>query len=149
MNISDYNKDVWDKYVANKVRWTIPVSKDEIENAKHGNWDIVLTPTKPVPHKWFPDLKGLRILGLASGGGQQGPILAALGADVTIFDNSENQLQQDRLLSKELNLNIKTIQGDIKDLYVFSDKSFDIVFNPCSVVFTENLTRFGRSVSVS
>jgi ubiquinone/menaquinone biosynthesis C-methylase UbiE len=139
MNITEYNKDVWDRYVANKVRWTIPVSKKEIEHAKNGVWDIVLTPTKPVPHQWFPDLNGLKVLGLASGGGQQGPILAALGAEVTIFDNSENQLSQDRKLSEEFNLNIKTIQGDMKDLSVLADESFDLVFNPCSVVFTDNV----------
>ena len=139
MNTTEYNKTIWDRYVANKVRWTIPVSKEEIEDASQGNWGIVLTPKKTVPHEWFPDLQGLRILGLASGGGQQGPILAALGADVTIFDNSENQLQQDRILSEELGLNIKTTQGDMKDLSVFPDKSFDLVFNPCSVVFADDL----------
>lgn len=139
MNITDYNRTVWDRYVANKVRWTVPVSSEEIENARLGKWGIVLTPAKPVPHNWFPQLKGLKILGLASGGGQQGPILAALGADVTIFDNSENQLNQDRELSAEFDLNIKTVQGDMKDLSVFADKSFDVIFNPCSVVFAEDL----------
>jgi 2-polyprenyl-3-methyl-5-hydroxy-6-metoxy-1,4-benzoquinol methylase len=139
MNISDHNKNAWDKYVTDKIRWSIPVSKDKIDNAKNGNWAIVLTPTKPVPHNWFPELKGLKILGLASGGGQQGPILAALGAEVTIFDNSENQLNQDRKLSDEFKLNIKTVQGDMKDLSVFSDESFDVIFNPCSVGFAENL----------
>lgn len=139
MNVTNYNKIVWDRYVATKVRWTIPVSKADIENARKGIWNIVLTPTKPVPHTWFPNLNGLKILGLASGGGQQGPILAAAGADVTIFDNSENQLNQDRKLSAAFNLNIKTIQGDMKDLSVFADKSFDVVFNPCSVVFTDDV----------
>lgn len=139
MNVTEHNKNVWDRYVENNVRWTIPVTKIDIENAKNGIWNIVLTPTKPVPHSWFPDLKGLKILGLACGGGQQGPILAALGADVTIFDNSENQLNQDRTLSDEFNLNIKTVQGDMKDLSVFADMSFDVVFNPCSVVFVDNL----------
>lgn len=139
MNVTEHNKNAWNRYVENKVRWTIPVSKDDIENAKNGIWNIVLTPTKPVPYSWFPDLKGLKILGLACGGGQQGPILAALGADVTIFDNSENQLNQDRTLSDEFNLNIKTVKGDMKDLSVFADMSFDVVFNPCSVVFVDNL----------
>ena len=37
-------------------------------------------------------MKGLKVLCLASGGGQQGPILAAIGADVTVFDNSQGQL---------------------------------------------------------
>jgi len=139
MNITEYNRCVWDKYVSGKVRWTIPVSRDEIEKAGKGLWDVVLTPTQPVPHHWFPDLKGLKILGLASGGGQQGPILAALGADVTIFDNSDNQLGQDRKLSHEFNLEIKTVQGDMKDLSVFPDGSFDLIFNPCSVVFVDDV----------
>jgi len=98
-----------------------------------------LTPKKPVPHNWFPDLKGLKILGLASGGGQQGPILATLGADVTIFDNSEKQLQQDKILSDKFDLDIKTIQGDMKDLSVFADNSFDLIFNPCSILFVDNV----------
>jgi SAM-dependent methyltransferase len=49
---------------------------------------VLLTPTKPVPRDWFPPLPGLDVLCLASGGGQQGPILAAAGASVTVFDNS-------------------------------------------------------------
>ncbi len=139
MNTSDYNRKVWNSYVTKKVRWTIPVSEEEIDRAKRGLWNIILTPTKPVPHQWFPDLKNLKILGLASGGGQQGPILAALGADVTIFDNSENQLEQDKVLSEKFNLNMKTLQGDMKDLSVFADHTFDLIFNPCSVVFVDHL----------
>ena len=66
-------------------------------------------------------------------------ILATLGADVTIFDNSEKQLQQDKILSDKFNLDIKTVQGDMKDLTVFADNSFDLIFNPCSVVFVDNV----------
>ncbi len=139
MDITNYNREAWNNYVTQKVRWTIPVSEEEIEKARQGIWSIVLTPVKPVPHEWFPHLNGLKILGLASGGGQQGPVLAALGAKVTIFDNSENQLNQDRVLSDHYNLGIKTIQGDMKDLSVFSDGSFDLIFNPCSLVFVDTI----------
>ena len=139
MDIVNHNKSAWDSYVDKKDRWTIPVSEQELENVKDGTWSIVLTPNKTVPHDWFPSLKGLKILGLASGGGQQGPILATLGADVTIFDNSEKQLQQDKILSTKFNLDIKTVQGDMKDLTVFADNSFDLIFNPCSIVFVDNV----------
>jgi ubiquinone/menaquinone biosynthesis C-methylase UbiE len=98
-----------------------------------------LTPRKAVPHDWFPPLKDLKILGLASGGGQQGPILATLGADVTIFDNSEKQLYQDKILSDKFDLDIKTVQGDMKDLSVFENNSFDLIFNPCSILFVDNV----------
>jgi len=139
MDIVKHNKSAWDNYVDKKDRWTIPVTEEELENVRNGNWGIVLTPNKTVPHDWFPDLKGLKILGLAAGGGQQGPILATLGADVTIFDNSEKQLQQDKILSTKYNLDIKTVQGDMKDLTVFADNSFDLIFNPCSIVFVDNV----------
>jgi len=139
MDIVKHNKSAWDNYVDKKDRWTIPVSEEELENVKNGNWSIVLTPKKTVPHNWFPELTGLKILGLASGGGQQGPILATLGADVTIFDNSEKQLQQDKILSDKFDLDIKTVQGDMKDLSVFADNSFDLIFNPCSILFVDNV----------
>ncbi|WP_053991571.1 class I SAM-dependent methyltransferase [Mangrovimonas sp. TPBH4] len=139
MDVVNYNKAAWDHYVDKKDRWTIPVSEQALVAAKNGNWNIVLTPTKPVPHNWFPDLKDLKILGLASGGGQQGPILAALGANVTIFDNSEKQLQQDKTLSDKFSLGIKTVQGDMKDLSIFEDNSFGLIFNPCSVLFVDNV----------
>ena len=139
MDIIKHNKSAWDNYVDKKDRWTIPVTDEELKNVRKGNWGIVLTPNKIVPQDWFPDLKGLKILGLASGGGQQGPILATLGADVTIFDNSEKQLEQDKILSDKLNLGIKTVQGDMKDLSVFADNSFDLIFNPCSIVFVDDV----------
>ncbi len=139
MDIVKYNQSAWNNYVEQKNRWTIPVSEQEIENAANGNWSVVLTPAKAVPHNWFPNLKGLKILGLASGGGQQGAILAAAGADVTIFDNSEKQLQQDRILSDKFRLNIKTVQGDMRNLSLFADNSFDLIFNPCSILFVDDI----------
>lgn len=139
MDIVKYNSAAWDRYVEKKDRWTIPVTDEDLERAKGGEWKVVLTPTKAVPQKWFPDLKGLQILGLASGGGQQGPILACGGAEVTIFDNSEKQLQQDRNLSERYDLGIKTVQGDMRDLSVFPDASFDLIFNPCSILFVEDI----------
>ena len=139
MDIVKHNKSAWDSYVEKKDRWTIPVKDEELKNVRNGNWGIVLTPNKPVPKDWFPPLNGLKVLGLASGGGQQGPILATLGADVTIFDNSEKQLQQDIIVSEKFNLDIKAVQGDMKDLTVFADNSFDLIFNPCSVVFVDNV----------
>lgn len=139
MDVIKHNKSAWDNYVDKKDRWTIPVTETELEDVRNGNWGIVLTPNKSVPKNWFPPLKGLKILGLASGGGQQGPILATLGADVTILDNSKKQLQQDKILSDKFSLEIKTILGNMKNLSMFEDNSFDLIFNPCSIVFVDNV----------
>ena len=91
MSYIEENARIWDKRAENNDKWSIPVSAEEVKRAMEGSWDIVLTPTKPVPTHWLPkQLNGLQIPCLASGGGQQGPILAAAGADVTVFDNSKN-----------------------------------------------------------
>jgi len=125
------NSSVWDKSVEKKdayTAWTSPFSPEVIENARNGKWEVVLTPIKPVPKSWFPaDFKGLKVLLVAGGGGQQGPILSALGADVTVFDNSKKQLEQDELVAQREGLNIKTIQGNMQDLSVFADESFDFI----------------------
>jgi ubiquinone/menaquinone biosynthesis C-methylase UbiE len=89
-----------------------------------------------VPREWFPPLNGLDTLCLASGGGQQGPVLAAAGANVTVFDNSPRQLDQDRFVAKREGLtNLKTVEGDMRDLSVFEDESFDFIFHPVSNLF--------------
>jgi len=140
MNIVNYNKSAWDSYVDKKDRWTVPVGAEEIQAAQNGDWSVILTPTLSVPKDWFPNnLKGLKILGLACGGGQQGPILASAGADVTIFDNSPKQLAQDAILSTQFDLNIKTVEGDMRDLSIFEDEHFDLIFNPCSIGFVDDI----------
>ena len=140
MDIRSYNREAWNREVeGGENRWTIPVSHEVIEKARHGEFDIVLTENIPVPHRWFPSLTGTDVLCLASGGGQQGPVLAALGANVTVFDNSPAQLKQDQLVAERESLVLKTVEGDAEDLSGFPDESFDLIFNPCSTVFMQNV----------
>jgi SAM-dependent methyltransferase len=130
-----YNRRTWDRQVERGNPWTVPVSSEVVARARNGDWSIVLTPTKPVPSEWFPPLVGLDVLCLASGGGQQGPILAAAEAKVTVFDNSLAQLAQDRLVADRDGLRIETVQGDMADLSVFPDARFDLIVHPVSNVF--------------
>lgn len=132
MDILKHNEKAWDSEVEKGNEWTKPVSSQDIEKAKKGEWEIVLTPTKAVPKDWYPELIGAKVLCLASGGGQQGPIMAAAGAEVTVFDNSTRQLAQDEMVAKRDNLKIDTIQGDMRDLSRFDDGSFDFIVHPCS-----------------
>jgi len=89
MNYIEENRKVWDERSNHNDTWSIPVTSEMIQLAREGVWSIVLTPTKIVPPSWFPEnLNEKKILCLASGVGQQGPILSATGADVTVFDNS-------------------------------------------------------------
>ncbi len=131
-----HNRQAWDRLVEEGDRWTTPVSTAEIAAARAGEWSIYLTEEKPTPRDWFPaDLRGVDVLCLASGGGQQGPILAAAGANVTVFDNSPAQLQQDEFVARREGLSIRTVQGDMRDLSAFADGSFDLIFHPVSNIF--------------
>ena len=136
MDIRAHNRDAWNREVdGGQNRWSQPVGHEVIEKARQGEFNILLTENIPVPHRWFPPLKGADVLCLASGGGQQGPVLAALGASVTVFDNSPSQLKQDQLVAERETLPLKTVEGDAADLSVFADESFDLIFNPVSTVF--------------
>jgi SAM-dependent methyltransferase len=106
-----------------------------IAAARHGDWTILLTPTKPVPRAWFLDLPGLQVLCLASGGGQQAPVLAAAGASVTVLDVSPAQLAQDRLVADREGLTVRTEPGDMADLSAFPDGEFQMVVHPCANSF--------------
>jgi SAM-dependent methyltransferase len=133
-NVRDYNRYAWDHQVDNKSKWTVPVDTKTIKAARRGEFSVLLTETKPVPREWFPPFKSLNILALACGGGQQGPVFAALGAKVTIFDNSPLQLDRDRQVAVRDGLEIRTVEGDMRNLSAF-DEAFDLIFNPVSTVF--------------
>ena len=142
-----YNREAWNREAeGGENRWSQPVSPEIIAKAKRGEFSLVLTENKPVPYEWFPPLKGADVLCLASGGGQQGPVLAAVGANVTVFDNSPRQLEQDQLVAKRESLSLKTVEGDAANLEMFADESFDLIFNPCSTVFMQDVRAVWRKV---
>jgi SAM-dependent methyltransferase len=144
MDILAYNRAAWDRQVASGNRWTVPVGAEEVARARRGELRVVLTPTRVVPADWFPALDGLPTLCLASGGGQQGPLLAAAGARVTVFDNSPAQLAQDRLVAEREGLSLETVEGDMADLGRFADGSFGLIFHPCSNCFAPEVRSVWR-----
>ena len=139
VDIRTYNRSAWDRQVETGNRWTVPVGPEVIAAARRDDWSVILTPTKSVPRGWFPPLAGLEVLCLASGGGQQVPILAAAGARVVVFDNSPRQLAQDRFVAEREGLSIETVEGDMRDLSAFPDGRFDLIFHPCSNGFVPDV----------
>lgn len=134
------NRAAWDRQVEAGNEWTVPVSTEVIAAARAGDWSVVLIGYDPVPRDWFPpSLAGADVLCLASGGGQQGPVLAAVGARVTVFDNSPAQLARDQMVANRDGLEITTVLGDMRDLSALGSASFDLVFNPVSNVFVPEL----------
>lgn len=139
MDITSHNREAWNRQSVSGSRWSQPVSEAIIGSARAGDWGVILTPNKIVPKEWFGEIAGKRLLGLASGGGQQVPILAAAGASVVSFDNSDEQLAKDRAVAERDSLDIDTVRGDMADLSCFEDGSFDIIFHPVSNVFAPDV----------
>ena len=109
----EINSKTIDRWVEEGWEWGKPVSHEEYEKAKAGTWDVKLTPVKFVPHSWLGELKGKRVLGLASGGGQQMPIFAALGAQCTVLDYSQRQLDSEKMVAEREGYDITIVRADM------------------------------------
>lgn len=143
-DVADYNKEAWNQQVERGCRWSVPVSSEAVALARTGVVEVVLTPRRKVPADWLGQLKGREVLCLASAGGQQGPLLAAAGARVTVFDNSPGQLRQDHEVAEREGLDLRLEEGDMRDLSRFKDESFDLIFHPVSNCFIPDLEPLWR-----
>ena len=139
MNHLRHNRRAWNGPALQACVWSIPVDGATIAQARAGTWQVVLTPRLPVPRAWFGEVAGRRILCLASGGGQQAPVLSAAGAQVVSFDLSEEQLAKDQAVAQREQLPLQCVQGDMANLSCFADASFDLVFHPASNVFVPDV----------
>lgn len=140
MDYQDKNANTIDRWIAEGWEWGIPITHQEYELAEKGQWSVLLTPNKTVPPEWFGDLQGKKMLGLASGGGQQMPIFSAAGAMCTVFDYSLSQLESERMVAEREGYHIEIIRGDMTKTLPFDDESFDLIFHPVSNSYVEEVT---------
>jgi ubiquinone/menaquinone biosynthesis C-methylase UbiE len=66
-------------------------------------------------------------------------VLAAAGALVSVLDNSPAMLELDRQVAAREDLPLETHLGDMADLSVFPDASFDLVVHPVSNCFVPEI----------
>lgn len=146
MNYQDINSKTIDSWIEGEGgwEWGTPISHEEYLKAKQGDWRMVLTPTIPVPKDWYPELKGCRVLGLASGGGQQMPVFAARGAECTVLDYSQKQLESERMVSEREGYAINIVHADMTKPLPFPDESFDLIFHPVSNCYIEDVLHVWR-----
>ncbi|MDD3999498.1 MAG: methyltransferase domain-containing protein [Bacilli bacterium] len=134
------NSKTIDRWVEAGWKWGKPIDIDTFRQAENGIWNVLLTPTKPMPHTWFPSvIAGLKILGLASGGAQQMPIFTALRANCTVLDYSKKQLESEITFAKSAGYKINTLYYDMTKPLPFEDESFDIIFHPVSNCYVEEV----------
>jgi SAM-dependent methyltransferase len=139
VNVIEHNRAAWNRESTQGSEWSTPVTPEVIAAAREGVWAVILTPTRKVPASWFGDLRGKEVLCLASGGGQQAPVLAAAGANVVSFDLSEEQLEKDRGVAERENLPVQCVRGDMADLGQLRDEAFHLIFHPVSNVFAPDV----------
>ena len=139
MKYQDINAATIDRWIEEGWEWGTPISHETYVKATEGKWDVVLTPTRPVPHEWFGSLAGKKVLGLASGGGQQIPVFAALGAECTVLDYSEKQLESERMVAEREGYPVNLVRADMTKPLPFADESFDLIFHPVSNCYVEEV----------
>lgn len=139
MDYTKINARTIDRWVDQGWQWGIPISHEQYLQVLQGEWQMVLTPNKPVPREWFPELKGKHVLGLASGGGQQMPVFAALGAVVTVLDISERQLESERMVAEREGYAIEIVKAEMTKKLPFEDARFDLIFHPVSNCYIEEV----------
>lgn len=147
MNYQDINSQTIDRWIEEGWEWGQPITHEAYADALAGRWDVLLTPTKAVPHRWLGDLRGKKLLGLASGGGQQMPIFQALGADCTVLDYSDRQLDSERIVAEREGYSIRIVKADMTKPLPFEDGAFDIIFHPVSNCYVEEVKPIFRECS--
>lgn len=135
--VAEYNQARWKALAQANALFTRPKLDLDVESARK----IV------DPDESFGDLNGKNVLCLAGGGGQQSAAFAVLGANVSVFDISAEQLEHDKEIAEHYQIEIKTFQGDMRNLECFEAASFDIVHHAYSLNFVPDAGEVFREVA--
>ena len=92
------------------------------------------------------NVAGKEVLCLAGAGGQQSAAFGILGARVTVFDLTETQLHRDHETAAHYGLQVRTVQGDMRDLSAFDAGAFDLVHQAYSINFVPDPVPVFREV---
>lgn len=139
MNYLEINADIWDHINECLADKATAISHEAYLDAKTGKFEVKLAGIKVVPKDWFPKLSGADVLALASGGGQQGPVFVAHGANVTVTDISDRQLANEKYVAEREGYDINIVKADLSKPFPFADNSFDLIFNPVSNCYIEDI----------
>ena len=137
------NKRFWEKIVKEKCVFTKPWLNLDVKVLQKLAKGKIKNPPEPLkdifPISILSDIKGKNVLCLASGGGQQSVVFGLLGANVTVFDITEGQLEGDRKAAAHYGYKVKTIQGNMSNLSMLKSNSFDLVYQAPSMTYIPNV----------
>lgn len=133
--------------IDNRTRWNALARANVEYSRPFLDYTIEQAEAYVYRHGILKDVSGKRVLCLASGGGQDSVAFGLLGADVTVFDLSDEQLVRDRQAATHHGLRTTTIQGDMRDLSIFPTNYFDIVWQVYSINFVPDVDPVIRGVA--
>lgn len=137
-DIYEHNRQAWDQRVREKKRHTSVATEEDFRNPLLALDRI----------GWLPQpISGKRVLCLASGGGRQGPLFAAIGAVVTVVDISPEMLELDHTVAKERGLKLETLAASMDDLSQLADAIFDVVVQPVSTCYVPDIVKVYKEVA--
>ena len=85
------------------------------------------------------NLDGIGRLNKANWGGKQSVEVSLMGGRVTVLDPCAGRLVADRRAADRYGYDVRTIQGDMRDLSVLAGESFDHVLQGISLTFVPDL----------
>ena len=128
-DVARHNKERWEELAQANIVFSRPYLNLNASSAREA----------VDPHAILSEIRGRSVLCLANGGGQQSVALALLGAEVTVLDLSETQLERDREAARHYGVHVTAVQGDMRDLSRFGDGSFDVVYQAYSINFVPSV----------
>jgi SAM-dependent methyltransferase len=123
--LAQHNQARWEALAGARISYARPWLDLDLDSAR----------TRVDPEGMLGDIAGKDVLCLASGGGQQSAAFGVLGAKVAVLDFCSTQLARDDEAARHYGLKTCTIQGDMRDLSVFPDNAFDLVWQAHSFTF--------------
>lgn len=136
--VLETNRKAWDRLVSRDDGFTRPADD---EDCRAGLAQVD-------PLGWLgSSLQGKRVLCLAAGGGRQGPIYAAAGAQVTVVDLSPAMLERDREVARERRFDLRTVETSMDDLQMFTAGEFDAVIHPVATCYLPEIGAVYRAVA--
>ena len=124
----------------NKARWEGLAQADVSHSRPWLDLDESSARKRVDRYDMLQEIAGKQVLCLAAGGGQQSAAFGLLGAQVTVLDLSETQLARDQLAANHYGLQIRTIQGDIRNLSALKDNSFDLIWQGYSLEYVPDIS---------
>jgi SAM-dependent methyltransferase len=96
--------------------------------------------------KLLGNVRGKDILEIGCGGGQNAIVLSKWGARSVGLDISEKQIEYARKLAKNEGAKVRFHVGDMHDMRIFKDESFDTVLSSFGIPYAENVLAVFREV---